>query len=176
VKCPSLRDALLLSLAVQAACASAPREKTAATAVQVNQTPDNGQDAGSADTPQISAAAPDKTLRPELAGGAAGYLGVLERKGLNAIIDQGLGRVLARLKLSPALRGGRFEGFRVSEIDPAWLGTGLLVGDVLLRLNGQVIERPEQAQAAFESLRVASEVALELNRAGEKLSLRYRIE
>jgi S1-C subfamily serine protease len=132
------------------------------------------QEADAGVSGEANAAEQDRTLR---AGqGDPAYLGVLDRKGLSTVIDQGLGRVLARLKLSPAMRNGRYEGFRVSEIDPAWASAGIQVGDVLLRLNGQPIERPEQAQVAFESLRVASEVALELSRNGKTTTLRYRVE
>lgn len=118
----------------------------------------------------------DKTLQPEFSGVDPAYMGVLDRRGLIAIVEQGLGRTLARLKLSAVMNKGRFTGFRVTQIDPAWSAAGIEVGDVLLRLNGQPIERPEQAQEAFDSLRVASEVALELTRGEQKRSLRYRVE
>jgi type II secretory pathway component PulC len=101
---------------------------------------------------------------------------VIDRTGLVAIIDRGLGHVLARFKLSPVMAKGKFQGFRVDAIDPAWAAAGIAVNDVLLRLNGRPIERPEQALVAFESLRVASELALELARDGQKRALRYRIE
>jgi S1-C subfamily serine protease len=104
------------------------------------------------------------------------YLGVLDREGLDALIDQGLGRLLGRLKVSPVLQRGQFQGFRVTGVDPAWKSAGIAVDDVILRLNGQPIERPEQAQAAFESLRVASEISLDLTREGKPKKLRYRIE
>jgi hypothetical protein len=131
-----------------------------------------------ADVPQLAdpAAAHDRTLQTGSIGADPAYVGVLDRKGLVAVVEQGLGRMLARLKLSAVMHKGRFAGFRVTEIDPSWAAAGIEVGDVLLRLNGQPIERPEQAQEAFESLRVASEVALELLRGTEKRSLRYRIE
>jgi S1-C subfamily serine protease len=167
----------VLCAALLAACASSAQEKPPVSAQQVQAVASPHEDAGvTSDAELVALPVPDKTLRQELVGGDPAYLGVLDRKSLVAIIDQGLGRVLARLKLSPAMRDGRFEGFRVSEIDPAWSGTGLLVGDVLQRVNGQPIERPEQAQLAFDSLRVASEVSLELLRAGQKVALRYRIE
>jgi S1-C subfamily serine protease len=105
-----------------------------------------------------------------------GYLGVVERAGLVEIVEQGLGRVLARLKLAPVMEGKRFRGFRVTQLDPQWAACGIQEGDVLLRLNGQSIERPEQAMTAFESLRVASEIALELQRNEATTVLRYRVE
>lgn len=151
------------------------QERPARSAVAAATEPNPAEDAAEP-VPSEAAPARDRTLQPELASGAPAYVGALDRKGLVAVIDQGLGRVLARLRLSPAMRNGRFVGFRVAQIDPAWAAAGIEVGDVLLRLNGQPIERPEQAQEAFDSLRVASEVALELMRGEEKRSLRYRVE
>jgi hypothetical protein len=108
--------------------------------------------------------------------GEGEYLGVIDRAGLTAIVEQGLGRLLGRLQLSPELEGKRFRGFRVAALDPQWSGSGVLTGDIITRLNGQPIERPEQAMVAFDSLRVASEVAVEIVRDGKPLRLRYRVE
>jgi hypothetical protein len=104
------------------------------------------------------------------------YAGSINRAGLVVIVDQGLGRFFTHLKLAPVLDGKRFVGFAVTAIDPAWGDTGLREGDVLMRVNGQAIERPEHAMAAFEGLRVASEVVVELTRAGVPATLRYRID
>jgi hypothetical protein len=111
-----------------------------------------------------------------MAAGDEAYLGVIERQGLVAILDQGLGRFLQHVQLEPALSGGKFDGFRLAALDPAWHGVGLESGDLIKRLNGQPIERPEQAMAAFESLRTASEVRVDFTRAGKPSSVRYRIE
>jgi hypothetical protein len=111
-----------------------------------------------------------------MASGEEAYLGVIERQGLVAILDQGLGRFLQHVRLEPALTGGKFDGFRLAALDPAWQGAGLESGDLITRLNGQPIERPEQAMAAFESLRTASEVRVDFTRAGKPSSVRYRIE
>jgi general secretion pathway protein C len=165
----------VLSASALVACAPAARDKPPASAATIAP-PQVSDDAGAPEDAQASLPAADKTLRPKPNSGDPTYYGLLDRTGLNAVIDQGLGRVLARIKLSPAMRSGRFEGFRVTEIDPTWSSAGLFVDDVILRLNEQPIERPEQALLAFESLRVASEVVLELNRAGEKVWLRYGIE
>jgi hypothetical protein len=104
------------------------------------------------------------------------YIGVIDREGLQAIVDQGLGRLLARLKVSPVLQRGHFQGFRVTALDPAWNGGGVQIDDVIQHLNGLPIERPEQAQAAFESLREASEISVDLVREGKPRKLRYSVE
>jgi hypothetical protein len=108
--------------------------------------------------------------------GANPYSGSIDRAGLIAIVDQGLGRFFGHLRLAPVMDGKRFVGFAVAGIDPAWGDIGLRPGDIIQRVNGQVIERPEQAMAAFESLRVASEVMVEITRAGVPATLRFRIE
>jgi hypothetical protein len=176
------RRAYLLISCLCAACATAAPKPAAKRATSANEQPVAGGSAAQADaTPSEvgqRAEAGGKTLRPALIAADLehAYLGVIDRAGLVTIIEQGLGRVLARLKLSPAMERGKFQGFRVNGIDAAWAHAGIQANDVVLRLNGQAVERPEQAQAAFESLRVASELALELLRDGQKVALRYRIE
>ena len=104
------------------------------------------------------------------------YAGVVNRAGLVTIVDQGLGRFLGRLRLSPVVTQGRFVGFGVTGIDPAWGDVGLRPGDVILRVNGQPIERPEQAMAVFEGLKTASEIAVDLTREGVPATLRFRVD
>lgn len=104
------------------------------------------------------------------------YLGTLSREGLVAIVDRGLGRFLSRMRVEPSLAAGKFAGFKVASLDPAWQDIGLRSGDVITRLNGHPIERPEQALTAFESLRTASELKVDFVRAGVPSNLRFRIE
>jgi hypothetical protein len=126
---------------------------------------------------------PSRTAEPTVDAPPAGdnlgrepFAGTIDRTRMILIVDQGLGRFFGQLKLRPSLDGKRFVGWEVVGIDPAWGETGIRVGDVLLRVNGQAIDRPEAAMTAFESLRVASEVLVELTRAGVPASLRYRIQ
>lgn len=119
--------------------------------------------------PEPVAAAPN-TLPPD------GVLGVIDRQGLVVIIDQGLGRLFQRLKVSPFMQSGRFVGFQITALDPQWEISQLRTGDVITALNGQVVERPEQAMAAFERLRQADELVVDLLREGVPATLRFRIE
>jgi len=120
--------------------------------------------------PAADSVANQKSLPPD------GVIGVIDRQGLIVIIDQGLGRLFQRLKVSPFLKQGRFVGFEVTSIDPRWEISTLRKGDVITALNGQIVERPEQAMAAFERLRQADELVVDLLREGTPATLRYRIE
>lgn len=84
---------------------------------------------------------------------------VLTRALIEQTVAQGLGAFLSRVELTPVVNGQRFMGFRLEAAEDlaAWRASGadLRVGDVVQRINGQVIERPEQALWAFEQLRIA---------------------
>ena len=74
--------------------------------------------------------------------------------------------------------GGRFVGFRVLSFypdDPALSSVDLSSGDVVVRVNGQSIERPEHAIRVWDSLRVASELVVDVLRDGEPRELRFAI-
>lgn len=125
--------------------------------------------AGAAGPAQVAAS-------PVLAVEQPAYIGVVERKGLVAMLERGMGHLLSHLQLESQAAPGAFSGFRVAALDPAWQDAGLQVGDLILRLNGQRIERPEQAQAALNSLRTASEIRVEILRDGAPAQLRYLLE
>jgi hypothetical protein len=72
--------------------------------------------------------------------------------------------------------GRTFVGFRILELKgPRWAGIDLKPGDVVTAVNGFPIERPEQAQQAFLSLAVASELRVDYERDGQPRSLRLSI-
>lgn len=82
------------------------------------------------------------------------------------------------LDTHPVFLSGKFHGFRVAELrggPEGWSGIDLKPGDVVTSVNGFPIERPEQALEAFQSLSVASELRVDLEREGEPRSLRWAI-
>lgn len=102
---------------------------------------------------------------------------VIHRAVLEQVLDAGLGAFLGRVGTEPSLDGNRFVGFRIIALRDATLfdGVDLRAGDVLVSVNGQPIERPEQAFTAWTSLRVASEITLAVMRDGERRDLRFPI-
>ncbi len=76
----------------------------------------------------------------------------------------------------PVMVDGKFHGFRIKELrGDMWKGVDLRPGDVVTRVNGFAIERPEQAVEAFQSLSVASELRVAYERDGAPRELRYAI-
>jgi type II secretory pathway component PulC len=109
----------------------------------------------------------------------AAALRVLSRSAVRAAVAQGLGAFLQHVELDdePVLASGRFHGFRIAALRGAewWKGVDLAEGDVVTSVNGFPIERPEQAQTAFDSLAVASELRVAYERNGQPRELVLQI-
>lgn len=103
--------------------------------------------------------------------------GSVWRRDVDAVLDAGLGRFLQRAELEAELEEGTFVGFRVTALLAAefWQGVDLAVGDVVMQVNGMPIEQPEQAHAAFESLRDAERLTVSVRRGAERRELTYAI-
>lgn len=107
------------------------------------------------------------------------HAGPLTRADVEALLAEGLGAFLARIEVSPVIERQRFVGFRLDAAQDleVWRAAGadIRVGDVIQRVNGIRIERPEQALWAFERLRIVDAVEVQLRRAGVLLTIRHPI-
>ncbi len=102
---------------------------------------------------------------------------VIQRAALDEVLDAGLGAFLGRVTTAPSLDGNRFVGFQLVALrdEALFSGVDLQPGDVILSVNGQSIERPDDAFTAWTGLRVASEITLAVLRDGERRDLRFPI-
>jgi type II secretory pathway component PulC len=140
---------------------------------------------GCANTRAVAPAAQPAPASPASSGAqaasapAARAPGPLTRAEVEALVAQGLGTFLARVEVSPVFARGRFVGFRLDSAEDleAWRAAGadVQVGDVILRVNGIRIERPEQALWAFERLRIAHAIEVDLLRDGAPRTVRSPI-
>jgi type II secretion system protein C len=125
--------------------------------------------------PVVASAAPSaaKPTAPDAASHT------LPRSAVRAFVSQGLGQFLRRIEVDdqPVLVGGKFHGFRIAALkdDNFWSGVDLKPGDVVTSVNGLPIGRPEQAQTAFQSLDVSSELRVAYDRDGQPRELVYTI-
>jgi type II secretory pathway component PulC len=100
--------------------------------------------------------------------------GQLSRVALKKVMERGPQRFVAGVRVSPHLVEGRFVGFRIdgfSSDGPLVNGRHILPGDVVVRVNQEPIERPEQFMRAWDVVRGADALDVELLRGGQ--SLRY---
>ncbi|MFI5307491.1 MAG: hypothetical protein ACHQ53_09075 [Polyangiales bacterium] len=119
--------------------------------------------------PQVSA---PEVLPDEVDAGSIG------RSALAGVLSGGIGRFLQRMHAEPHLEQGRFVGWRLLSLfegEPASPAVVLRAGDTVMRVNGQSIERPEQFKNVWDSLSTSSELVLDIDRAGKRSQVRYKI-
>ncbi len=142
----------------------------AARATPSASTHDSVTSAGSETSPSSSSRAPDEHVADARDSLVPRTPGPLTRAEVETALTRGLGVFLARVDVSPAMTNGRFVGFRLERADDIddWhsAGADIRIGDVILRVNGIRIERPEQALWAFERLRIARAIDVDLIRNG----------
>ena len=103
--------------------------------------------------------------------------GALWRDEVDETVDAGLGWFLQLVEVEPSLDNGRFRGFRIVDLRPSsyWRGVDLRAGDVVLSVNGKSIERDNEANEVFKSLKKETELRVKYLRAGRERELVYRI-
>jgi hypothetical protein len=110
--------------------------------------------------------------RPAPAQPAPDLHGAIRRSELLWVHRQGAQQFIQQVRVRPSFRRGRFFGWRIL----AYRGPGPIEsGDVVRRVNGRPIERPEQFMGVWEKLPGATELVVELWRRGRPVKLRYPI-
>jgi S1-C subfamily serine protease len=105
--------------------------------------------------------------------------GVLKRAALVRLLDSGLPRWLQGVEGDRALANHRFQGWLVKSLhpdDPCYAEVDLRAGDIVQKVNGKSIEKPEQAFDVAESLRKAPALVIEYLRDGKAQRLSIAIE
>src|SRR5579859_3875677 len=96
----------------------------------------------------------------------------IARSMVDRALKAGLGRFLGYVEIEPSLdEKHKFVGWRVVALHGAWDDVDLKVGDVVTKVNGFPIERDDQANKAFQSLSVATEIRVALLRDGKPTEL-----
>lgn len=99
--------------------------------------------------------------------------GAVYRHDVAAVVDAGLGRFLELVPNEPVLDGDHFVGFRILALRPPedWQGVDLRPGDVVTSVNGLPIAEPEQAFAAFQSVRDGKQIRVAFLRGDQRREL-----
>ena len=103
---------------------------------------------------------------------------VLQRTQVDRFMENGPQWFVRQVDMEPARLGDRFVGYRLRRFfdgDARFARVDLKVGDVVLRVNGMPIGRPEQFMKAWGELKVAKELTVEYVRGGLQRELRWEI-
>lgn len=98
-----------------------------------------------------------------------------------AMIDEALqnpGPLLGQVQLLPAFSAGKWAGLRASYVKEGSVVStlGLQKGDVIRSVNGKPLDSVQAALAALQLIGTSSELTVELDRGGQSVTRRLRIE
>ena len=101
---------------------------------------------------------------------------VVNREDVSSAVGN-INQFMTQARIKPNFVGGRPSGFSVSEIQGGSLmeKLGLQNNDVVRRVNGQAIDKPEDIFQAYSQLQRDSNIELEIERGGRREVLRYEI-
>ena len=100
------------------------------------------------------------------------------RDELDETLDRGLQPLIAKVGLRPWFEKDRFVGWKIQFREPGeppFRDSAVRPGDVLTRVNGQPVERPDQMMAVWKSLRGAEQVTFTVLRTGETKEITYAV-
>jgi len=102
----------------------------------------------------------------------------LRRSAIKRTVDAGLGRWLQTVSVDPLLARGRFRGWIIRSFnsdDVCFSGVDLREGDVVMRVNGRPVERPEEALEVWSKLPTSAELVIDVLRDGQAHRVRFGI-
>jgi general secretion pathway protein C len=119
--------------------------------------------------PNVRGAAPVRSL------GAGRF--ALNRSALQGRMHN-MAQLFTQMRAVPNFQNGKASGFRLSEIQPGSLfdQIGLKDGDVVLSINGQVLNNPARAVEMLNQLQSRDWVTVSLMRGGRPMQLQYEIQ
>ena len=119
---------------------------------------------GGSDAPaQVKAPPPAKAVAtPKPASLPPGQLARAEVDAV--VLRNGPPWILTRVGVEEVLRDGKFVGWRILSMPKEWSSIDLKPGDVVTRVNGMTIEKPEELWTAWTSLVVASDLRVAYER------------
>ena len=102
----------------------------------------------------------------------------LRRSSVKRTVDAGLGRWLQTVSVDRVLVRGRFKGWVIralSSDESCYAGLDVRVGDIVTRVNGRPVERPEEALVVWTALPSSKELVVDLVRDGQPRTIRLGI-
>jgi len=102
----------------------------------------------------------------------------LTRDALNTVVQKGPQRFIASIRVDPVMTKGRFVGYRIVGIatdSPMASSENIRPGDVIISVNKESLERPEQFMRAWEVVRDASSLDVMILRGTQRYLYRWKI-
>ncbi|MEE2756046.1 MAG: hypothetical protein VYA30_05275 [Myxococcota bacterium] len=104
--------------------------------------------------------------------------GVLSRAEIQGVLEKGPQAMVASVQVDPVMMNGRFVGFKLVSANAHSVlarSRTVMLGDVLVAINGHGLERPDQFMAAWESIAQTPQLSIRVLRGAEYIEFRWSI-
>ena len=105
--------------------------------------------------------------------------GQLSKADVQGVLEQGPQSMVASVQVEPFKENGRFLGFKlISAAANSVLARSqtIMIGDILISVNGYSLERPGQFMAAWDSIGRQSKLLIRVRRGRENIEFRWVIK
>jgi hypothetical protein len=102
--------------------------------------------------------------------------GRFARAEVDEVLLQGPSWILRRIVADEVIRDGAFVGWRIAALPEEWSHLAIKPGDVVTRVNGAPLERPDDLWAAWAALASAKELKITYEREGAARDLTMPID
>ncbi|HSO00679.1 MAG TPA: hypothetical protein VLS89_20445 [Candidatus Nanopelagicales bacterium] len=94
--------------------------------------------------------------------------GHIARGTLESVLRQGPPWILRRVPVEEVIRGGNFVGWKILGMPADWGEPQLRTGDVVTRVNGQALEKPDDLFTVWKALATSKEIRIAYERDGKE--------
>ncbi len=103
---------------------------------------------------------------------------LIQRKDYNRMLNRGASYFIRQIQVTPVKTEDQFIGFRLDKIfpnEPYFEQGEIRVGDIVQRVNGLPIGRPEQFMQVWVGLKQQQQLVIQIIRKGEPLIVTWNI-
>ena len=96
--------------------------------------------------------------------------GTVRRADVDKFLMRGPGWLLGRVQIEEVIRQNKFVGWRLAAFPAEWDSSGLQPGDVIVDINGVMLEKPDDLWSSWLAVADATEVRIAYERDGKPSS------
>jgi general secretion pathway protein C len=111
-------------------------------------------------------------------GGEGGQQNITLQRNMVEESFNDMNRLMTEIAISPNMEDGQANGLSLNRISPnsIFRRMGLRNGDVLMGVNGEPIQSPEDAMRMYNSIKSSSEVQVQVKRRGQERTIIYNLQ
>ncbi len=117
-------------------------------------------------------------MADSLSGGDGGQQNITLQRSMVEESFNDMNKLMTEIAITPNMEDGQPNGLSLNRISPnsIFRRMGLRNGDVLMGVNGEPIQSPEDAMRMYNSIKSSGEVQVQVKRRGQDRTIIYNLQ